>query len=71
MDFSLTAALSSNDLWYSLPLIVAVSSVYAATRHELPGPILRHALRVGGWICGFMAAIFVVLEALCWWARQA
>jgi hypothetical protein len=57
------------DLWYSVPLIIAVSAVYAATRHELMGPILKHAVRVAGWICGFMAVIFVVLEVLSWWAR--
>ena len=28
-------------LWYAVPLIVAVSLVYAATRHELMEPILR------------------------------
>ncbi len=51
----------SGDLWYALPLIVAVSLVYAATRHEAPGPILRHALRAGAWILSFMAIIFVIL----------
>ncbi|MFZ5831496.1 MAG: hypothetical protein ACOY3P_15540 [Planctomycetota bacterium] len=53
-----------NDLWYALPLIVAVSLVYAATRHEAAKPILLHALRVGAWISGFMLVIFAVLALL-------
>jgi len=56
-----------NPLWYALPLIVTVSLVYAATRHEEMGPILRHALRVGLWIVGFLAIGFVVLAILSWW----
>lgn len=53
-----------NDLWYALPPIVVVSLVYAASRHEDAGPLLRHAVRAALWIIGFMAAIFVVLELL-------
>lgn len=50
-----------NDMWYALPLIVAVSFVYSATRFEPMEDILRHAGRVGLWIAGFMAAILLVL----------
>ena len=46
-----------NRLWYTLPLIVSVSLVYAATRHEQLGPILRHALRTAAWIVGFMLVV--------------
>lgn len=55
------AALPPNHLVYALPLIVIVSLVYGATRHERTGEIVQHALRAGGWICGFMLAIFAVL----------
>ena len=48
-------------IWYSLPLIVSISLVYSATRHEEAGPILRHALRLGLWITGFMAVVFAPL----------
>jgi hypothetical protein len=51
----------NNDLWYALPLVISVSLVYAATRHEQMGPILSHAFRIGAWIVGFMAVIFAVL----------
>ena len=48
-------------IWYSLPLVVAISLVYAATRHEHMVPILQHALRFGLWIVGFMAVVFALL----------
>jgi len=67
MNPLLLAALNINFLWYTLPLIVAISLVYAATKHEAMGPILHHAWRIGLWIVGFMLVIFVVLEFLSWW----
>lgn len=59
-------ALGANDLWYAVPLIVSVSLVYAATRHEHLGPIFAHSLRIGLWIVGFMAIIFAILWLLSW-----
>ena len=47
--------------WFALPLIVSVSLVYAATRHEEVGAILSHAFRVAVWIAGFMVLIFGIL----------
>ena len=67
MNPFLVSALSTNQLWYALPLIVVVSLVYAATRHEEIGPILSHAWRIGVWIVGFMAVVFVVLLLVSWW----
>ncbi len=64
MDSLLWAVGGVNDMWYTLPLVVTVSLVYAATRHEWLGPILSHALRIGIWILGFMAVIFVVLMVM-------
>ena len=49
------------DIWYSLPTIIAISLVYAGTRNEAMGPILRHAIRTGLWITGFMASFFLIL----------
>lgn len=51
-------------IWYALPLVVAISLVYGATRHELMGPILEHAMRAAIWIVGFMAVIFGILFVL-------
>lgn len=61
------AAIGIKDFWYALPLIVAVSLVYSATRHELMEPILVHALRIGVWIVGFMSVVFAVLLLILWW----
>jgi hypothetical protein len=56
-----------NQFWYALPLVVVISLVYSATRHELMPSILVHAVRLGLWITGFMAAIFVVLWGIGLW----
>ena len=56
-----------NLMWYSLPLIVAISLVYSATRHEQLGPIFAHAVRLGLMIAGFMTVILVGLAILGWW----
>jgi hypothetical protein len=65
-----TSRLWNNDLWYALPAIIAISLVYAATRHEQMRPLLAHASRVGVMILGFMVSVFVVLEAIMWWAKR-
>ena len=56
----------SGDLWYALSAIVAISLVYAATRHERMLPILIHAGRVFLWIVGFMLVVFVVMQFISW-----
>ena len=61
---SLVPIAEISQLWYSAPLIVVVSLVYAATRHEAMEPILAHAVRFGAWIAGFMAAILLVIFLL-------
>ncbi len=61
MENLLLAVARINFMWYLLPLVVAVSLVYAATRHEQPGPILNHAARIGIWITAFMVLIFGLL----------
>ena len=54
------------DLWYAVPAIIAVSLVYAATRHEQMRPILIHAGRVALWILGFMFLVFATLALVSW-----
>jgi hypothetical protein len=56
-----------NQFWYAAPLVVSISLVYAATRHEEMKPILAHAVRVAGWIVGFMVVVFLLLF---WMNRQ-
>ena len=66
MTGTLLAALAVHTMWYALPLVVAVSLVYAATRHEQMEPILGHAVRVAAWIAGFMGIVFLVVLAVSW-----
>jgi len=68
MDGFLLATIFDSRLWWSVPLIVVVSLVYAATRHELIEPILRHAIHTAVWIVCFMLAVFVVLFFISWLA---
>ena len=62
-DLMILPPLAVVTLWYALPLVVSVSLVCAATRHELMRPILEHAVRFGAWLLVFMA-VFMGLLAL-------
>ena len=62
----LASVADTNRLWYALPLVVSISLVYGATRHELVKPILNHAFRAAVWIGCFMAIIFAVLLFISW-----
>ncbi len=48
-------------MYYILPLIVAVSFVYGATRHERLGPILGHSLRTAIWVTTFLGIILALI----------
>jgi hypothetical protein len=61
---SLPLPLAVATLWYALPLIVSVSLVCAATRHELLRPILEHAVRFALWVIVFMAVFMGLLSLL-------
>jgi hypothetical protein len=65
------AAMAISSFWYALPLVVVVSLVYAATRHEDVRPILEHSVRIGVWIVGFMTCVFVVLVLMNWWVSHS
>ncbi len=47
--------------WYAVPLIVAVSLVYAATRHELMVPLLMLSIRTAFSITCFMGVILALM----------
>ena len=53
-------------IWFAVPIIVSVSLVYSATRHEEMGPILVHAGRFAVWIVVFMAIVFAGLQVMSW-----
>ena len=57
----------ANLMWFAAPLIVVISLVYSATRHEETSSILTHAVRLGVMITLFMTAIMIVLALLSWW----
>lgn len=56
-----------SDFWYALPLIVAISLVYAGTRYEAMSDILSRALRMASWSVFFLALFFVFLFLIAWW----
>jgi hypothetical protein len=57
-------SMAGHQFWYLMPLLVVVSMVYAATRHEDMLPIFGHAVRFAFWIIGFMLVVMVVLLLL-------
>jgi len=61
------SSLLAAQFWYMVPLILSVSLVYGATRHELPRPIMHHAWHTAVWMSVFMGGIFVVLWLVSWW----
>ena len=51
----------ANVTYYMLPLAMAISLVYSASRYELPEYILWRAFRLFLQILGFMGAAFLFL----------
>ncbi|MCO6046093.1 hypothetical protein NG895_19510 [Aeoliella sp. ICT_H6.2] len=65
----LPLAAMTERLWYALPLLVSVSLVYAATRHEEVPDILSHAWRFALWIVVFMGIGALVVQITTWTLR--
>ena len=59
-------SVSPTYLLYYIPLLIAISMVFGATRHEDTGLILKHAWETARWITLFMVIIFAVLLAVDW-----
>ena len=64
MNAILLGSIWDAQIWYSVPLIVAVSLVYGATRHEYLKEIVEHSIRAAVWLLVFLGVIFVLV----WWA---
>lgn len=47
--------------WLILPLVIAISIVYSASRHEAWPRIWMHSLRLALWIIGLLAIATAVL----------
>ena len=54
-------------VWYAIPLVVVISLVYGATRHEYLKEILIQSYRSAVWVIGFMAIIFSVIYVAGFW----
>ncbi|MEW4567102.1 hypothetical protein AB1L88_04475 [Tautonia sp. JC769] len=50
-----------NAYWFAPPLILVISLVYAASRHEAWPLIFRHATRLFLMIAGILAVVTVIL----------
>ncbi|CAN5871846.1 hypothetical protein BH23PLA1_BH23PLA1_25130 [soil metagenome] len=51
----------ANPYWFALPLLLAISLVYAASRHESWPRIWSHAARLFGMLVGLLAFITALL----------
>ncbi len=54
-------ALGAAQIWYSIPLIIAVSLVWGATRHERLTEIITQSIRSLIWVLTFMGIIFALI----------
>lgn len=61
MTILATVLSDTHRMWYVVPLLVASSLVYGATRHERLGPILDQSLRFLGWLVTFMGILFALV----------
>ena len=57
-------SISPTYLLYYVPLIVSISLVFGATRHEDTSLIIQHSWHTARWITMFMGIIFVILYVL-------
>jgi hypothetical protein len=63
----LLATIFDNKLWHLVPLVVAISLVYGATRHEEMKQIIVQAYRTAAWLLTFLGIIFGIFALLSWW----
>jgi hypothetical protein len=68
MNFSLLGAVTQFPrIWYVVPLIIAISLVYGATRHERTADIFKISLHTMIWIVGIGAVILGIVLLLGLW----
>jgi hypothetical protein len=58
---------SINVYWFVLPLVVVISLVFSATRHEHWKPIVSGAIRTGTFLLFFLGIFFLLLFVISWW----
>lgn len=54
-------------IYYALPLVIVISLVYGATRHERLKEIIDHSIRSLIWVVGFMVVILAVIWLAGFW----
>ena len=62
----MVVSMSLGYLFMYLPLLVSVSFVIGASRHEKRHLILDQTLRTAVWITSFMLGIYAVLQIVSW-----
>ena len=63
----LPLASSVAKIWFALPLVIVISLVYGATRHEEMREIVAQSYRSLIWVVGFMAIIFAIIFLAGFW----
>jgi hypothetical protein len=53
-------------IWYAVPLMIVISLVYGATRHEYLKEIIRHSISAFAWLLVFLGVIFLLV----WWGTS-
>jgi hypothetical protein len=56
-------------IFTAIPVVIAFSLCYAATRFEDWQSIYRHALYFGGWLSFAMLLVIGFMEAIQWYLR--
>jgi hypothetical protein len=54
-------ALAAAQIWYSVPLVIVISLVWGATRHESLPEIITQSIKSLLWVLTFMGIIFAVI----------
>jgi hypothetical protein len=53
--------LGTAQIWYAVPLVIVISLVWGATRHELLPDIIVHSIKSLLWVLTFMGIIFALI----------
>ena len=60
-ELILARSIMDAKIWWAVPLIVSISLVYGATRHEHIGQIIIQSYKAAIWVIGFMLLTFAVI----------
>jgi len=55
--------LGTAQIWYSVPLVIVISLVWGATRHERLPEIIAQSIKSLLWVLTFMGLIFALIIA--------